>query len=121
MARIGYMDAKNDVSSARRNYSYCETMLKDVVSQPEYAKDIYRSDWTKQLELARIEQERAEQAFAVYDIKPSANNREYFDVQVQMFVSLKSETHEAMKVRMLDDGITKAELIRRALIAYLKA
>ena len=122
MARPGYKEARAAVDKALLNRNQMRIELDNIeaLELPESLKIARRGDWQRGLDQAEIELTVAEAAFAKFTDKPPSAPRSYFDMQINVALSLTSGMYMSALQRQQKEGIRMPELVRRALAVYLK-
>lgn len=122
--RRGYKEARDRVESLLKYVQKEEDYLTQLEAwtiggypATEEMKAPFRRDANQRLERARAELQQAEQAFSTFEKKRVG--RRFFDVNITVHLSFNQDLHSAILERQKAENIGLAELIRRALSAYL--
>ena len=120
MARPGYIEAKNARNKALDHLTDIKARLVAVDSMDvsEGLKEVHRKDAQIALEQGQQAFNDAESTFAAFE-RPKPAERQYFEDMVGICLSTTKAMSTAIRQRCEQDHISKTELIRRALQAYL--
>lgn len=126
MAREGYTEAKQGLEDAERMLQSAHKWLDGIDyddSLPDVVKDLHRSDARAAIARAEAELASATEAFKPFEGKTGSPvgriDRQKFDTHINVCVSMSIDMLAAFNERMRVEGIKAAELVRRALSAYL--
>lgn len=124
MARPGYIEARKAYYDAQEDLSKDEASLYRLKTCPPdhligYVLEQEIKRYADAVERSKIAVEKTKAVFDAFNVefKPE---RKYFETKVNVCLSLTHDMQFAINERRAKDGMSFAELIRRAIEVYLK-